>query len=84
MKTQNVKLATLGLAIATGFVVSTMAPAIAEQKATTDPVIAASGETAESEALATRMSEAGTWPCAPSTGPVSQYSMTNPSLPINW
>ena len=59
MKTQNVKLATLGLAIATGFVVSTMAPAIAEQKATTDPVVTASGETAESEALATRMSESG-------------------------
>jgi len=59
MKARNVKLATLGLAIASGFVVSTMAPAIAEQKPATDPVIAASGETAESQALATRMSEAG-------------------------
>ncbi len=59
MKINNVKRATLGLAIATGFVVSTMAPAIAEQKTTTDPVIAASGKTAESEALATRMSESG-------------------------
>ena len=59
MKTDNVKLAILGLLITTGVVVSSLAPAIAEQKTTTDPVIAASGKTAESEALATRISEAG-------------------------
>ena len=59
MNAQNLKLATLGIAVASSFALTSLTPAFAEQKTATDPVIAASGKTAESEALATRMSEEG-------------------------
>ncbi len=59
MKAHTARIAVLGIAIASGFAVSSMAAANAGQNASGDPVVTASGETAESAALATRMSEAG-------------------------
>lgn len=59
MKIQKTKFTVLGLALVSGLTMATMTPVIAEQSSTGDPVIMASGKTAESEALATRMSEAG-------------------------
>ncbi len=59
MKIQKTKFTVLGLALVSGLTMATMTPVVAEQSSTGDPVIMASGETAESEALATRMSEAG-------------------------
>ncbi len=59
MKTLKMKQLIIGLTIASGLTLTPMVSAIAAQTKTTDAVVTASGKTAESEALATRMSNAG-------------------------
>jgi len=59
MKIANLKIAALGAAIATGLVLSPMAPVFAGQKTDIDPVITASAATKWTKVLATQMSKQG-------------------------